>query len=334
MSAKNIKSAQIHKDQGTHADLLFMCLPLAAIAICFYGLRVALLCGTAFITANLCDRLVALMRHTQYEKNEWSSEAFALMLTLLMPATVSYYVVVVGVLVAVLLAKEAFGGYGSYVFHPVAVGYAVTAVSWPQQMFTYPKPDLFSSLPLGSCAGVTLVDSPAHILRTGGLPQIGTEDLLLGNYAGPMGATVLLVIAACALFLLHRKQIGLIVPLVFIATCFVGAFCFPRLADVAFTAPWTHVAGRLAAAKYELCSGATIYAAIFLINDPVTLPKNRISQVLYAFGLGIMTMMFRYFGVFEAGVCFALLIMNSLSDWIDRAVQKAAGRKEGVRREA
>ena len=334
MSAKTVKPALVHEDQGTHADLLFMCLPLVAMAVCFYGLRVALLCAVAFITANLCDRVVALMRHTQYEKGDWSSEACALMLALLMPASVSYYVLIVAVLAAVLLAKEAFGGYGAYPFHPVAVGYAVAAVSWPQEMFSYPKPDLFHGLPLGSLEGVTLVESSAHILQSGGLPNISTIDLVLGNYAGPMGATTLLVIAACALFLLHRRRIGVMVPAVFLASCFAIAFCFPRLAEIAFTAPWTHVATRLAAAKFELCSGANLYAAVFLINDPVTLPKNKVSRVLYAACLGIMAMMFRYFGAFEAGVCFALLIMNSLSGWLDRAVQRAMFRKEAVRFEA
>lgn len=334
MSQKNIKSAPLHEDQGIHADLLFMCLPLAAMAISFYGLRVALLCGTAFLTANLCDRLVALMRGTKYEKREWSSEAFALMLALLMPATVSYYVLIVSVLAAVLLGKEAFGGYGAYIFHPVAVGYAVAVVSWPNQMSSYPTPNLFNGLPLGSTAGVPLASNAAHTLKTGGLPTINNIDLVLGNFAGPMGATMMLVIGACALFLLHRRRIGLLAPLVFLGTCFAVAFFFPRLADITFTVPWTHVMDRLTAAKYELCSGATLYAAVFLINDPVTLPKNKVSRVLYAAGLGFMTMMFRYFGAYDEGVCFALLGMNSLSGWMDHAVQKAVYRKGVLRREA
>ncbi len=334
MSQKTTKPALLYDDQGTYADYLFMCLPLAAMACCFYGLRVAVLCGVAFLTANLCDRLVAKMRRVEYVKNEWSSEAFALMLALLMPATVSYYVLIVGVLTAVLLGKEAFGGYGAYPFHPVAVGYVVTAVSWPGQMFSYPRPDLFRGLPLGSTAGVILEESPAHILKSGGLPNINLMDMLLGNYAGPMGSTMLLVIFACALFLLHRRRIGVMAPLVFMGTCFVVAFCFPRLAELAFTAPWHHAAERLSAARYELSSGATFYAAVFLINDPVTMPKNKISRAVYAAGLGLMATMFRYFGAFEAGACFALLIMNSLSGWLDRAVQSAVYRKGVVRREA
>lgn len=334
MSTKQKLPAPLHEDQGMHTDLVYMCLPLIAMAVCFYGLRVALLCGAAVITANLCDRLVALLRRQKYEKGEWSSEAFALLLTLIMPASVSYYVVIVGVLAAVLLAKEAFGGYGAYPFHPAAVGYAVVAVSWPEQVFSYPQPNLFASLPLGSVKGVALGESASHILRTGGLPDISTMDLFLGNYAGPMGATMLLVILACALFLLHRRRIGVVAPVVFVLSCAFVAFFFPRLGDVVWTAPWTHLAERAAAARYEVCSGGILYAAVFLINDPVTLPKNKVSRAVYGLVLGIVTMMFRYYGTYETGVCFALLAVNSVSGWLDRAILRAMGRKGAVRREA
>ena len=90
MSTKPKGIAPLREDQGTHTDIVYMCLPLIAMAVFFYGPRPALLCAAAVITANLCDRLVALLRGQKYEKGEWSSEAFALLVTLMMPATASY----------------------------------------------------------------------------------------------------------------------------------------------------------------------------------------------------------------------------------------------------
>ena len=165
MSTKPKGIAPLHEDQGTHTDIVYMCLPLIAMAVFFYGPRPALLCAVAVITANLCDRLVALLRGQKYEKGEWSSEAFALLVTLMMPATASYYMVIIGTLTAVLVGKEAFGGYGAYLFHPAAVGYAMVAVSWSGRMFAYPDTSLFAFLPLGSVSGVNLVESPSHMLR-------------------------------------------------------------------------------------------------------------------------------------------------------------------------
>ena len=72
------------------------------------------------------------------------------------------------------------------------------------------------------------MEGPSHILRNGGLPTISTMDLALGNYAGPMGATMLLVILACALFLLHRRRIGVAAPLCFVGACLLIAFFCSR----------------------------------------------------------------------------------------------------------
>lgn len=256
------------------------------------------------------------------------------MLALTMPATVSYYVVIVGAVAAVLLGKEAFGGYGCYVFHPTAVGYAVVAVSWPEQVFRYPEAQLFQSLPLGSVSSVQLVDSPLHALKTGGLPTLDNTTLFLGNYAGPMGVTALLVIMACALFLANRRSLHLSVLFSFLGMCALVAFVAPRLGDIpAFSMPWTYVADRLAVMKYELCSGGLLFAAVFPMADPVICPTNRISRILYGALTGFMAMMFRYYGNYETGVCFAILAMNAFSGWLDRAVLRILHRKGVVRRE-
>lgn len=332
MSTKQKQPAVQHEGQGIYLDLVLMCLPLIGMATCFYGLRVLLLCGVSVLTANLCDRFVALLRHQTYEKGELSSEAFALMLTLLMPATVEYYVVVVGTLAAVLLAKEAFGGYGAYVFHPTAVGYAVVAACWPDQLFRYPEPNLFQTLPLWDVSGVTLVESPTHILREGGLPTLDDIDLVLGSYPGAMGTTMLLVIVACALYLLHRRSIRLAAPVAFLAASAIIAFLMPRTGGVSGM-PWNDVAERLLAVKYELCSAGMLYGAVFLLNDPITLPQNRISQVVYGAVVGVACMMFRYYGTFETGVCFALLTVNPISGWLNRAVAKITNPQGGVRRD-
>ena len=328
------QQALMQRDRGVHADLLFMCLPLLAMAMFFYGVRPAIMCLTAFLTANLCDRLAALLRRMPYNKNEWSSEAFAVLFTLMIPASASYYVVVVGSIAAVILGKEAFGGYGAYPFHPTAVGYVVAAVNWPDQMFRYPQP--FTAVPVvqvDTIAGA-LVESPLYTLKTGGLPTLDSMELLLGNYAGPMGLTALLVILACALFLWNRRRLNLLAPVCFLLTCALVAFLAPRLGDIpAMSAPWVHLADRLAVVKYEICGGGMVFAAVYLLADPITVPKNQVSCALYSILLGFMTMMFRYYGNYEVGVCFAMLAVNAVSGWIDRTVCKAMNRKGVVRRE-
>ena len=113
-----------------YKHICWMAVPLLWMSCYFYGPRPLLLCGVALLVGNLCDRLISLLRRRVYQPKDYSNESFALIIALLMPATVDWYVLVAAVLAGVLIGKEVFGGYGSYPFHPAAVGYVVAAVSW------------------------------------------------------------------------------------------------------------------------------------------------------------------------------------------------------------
>ena len=131
---------QLQKTGKYYKHICWMAVPPLCMACYLYGLRPLLLCGIAMLTGNLCDRLVSLLRHRVYQNSDLSNESFGLVIALLMPVTVDIYVLVAAVLAGVLIGKEVFGGYGSYPFNPAAVGYAVAAVSWPEQVFRYPQP--------------------------------------------------------------------------------------------------------------------------------------------------------------------------------------------------
>ena len=205
MSEKQVVSR--HGSLMVYQDLLVATLPLLAMAVFLYGPRPALLWLAAVVTANLCDQLVAFLRHRPFDPLEFSNESFGAMLVLLLPASVSYYVVIVSVAVAVLVGKEAFGGLGCYPFHPTAVGYAVAAVSWPEQVFSFPQPGTW--LPLVNAGSAGLIQSASYTLKNGGTPRIDTLNLMLGNYAGPMGATAVVILVACALLLAVRRRTAL-----------------------------------------------------------------------------------------------------------------------------
>ena len=153
---------------------------------------------------NLCDRLVSLLRRRVYQGSDFSNESFALVIALLMPVTVDIYVLIAAVLAGVLIGKEIFGGYGSYPFNPAAVGYVVAAVSWPEQVFRYPQP--YTNIPLWDASMVPVSSAIEDTLRSGGMLNIGSLALGLGEYAAPMGTGAALVILACGLFLWTQKD--------------------------------------------------------------------------------------------------------------------------------
>ena len=104
---------ELAKTGRYYLHVCFMTIPLLCMACFLYGLRPLLLCGAALLTGNLCDRLVSLLRRRVYRAGDFSNESFALIIALLMPATVDWYVVIMAVLAGVLIGKEVFGGYGS-----------------------------------------------------------------------------------------------------------------------------------------------------------------------------------------------------------------------------
>ena len=314
------QEAQLQKTGRYYKHICFMAVPVLWMACFLYGVRPLLLCGIAVLTGNLCDRLVSLLRRRVYQAGDFSNESFALVIALLMPVTVDIYVLIAAVLAGVLIGKEIFGGYGSYPFNPAAVGYVVAAVSWPEQVFRYPQP--YTSIPLWDASMVPVSSTIEDTLRSGGMLNIRSLVLSLGEYAAPMGTGAALVILACGLFLWTQKDAHMSASVSFLLTCALIAFFFPRQAGLADSAVLANVLPRLQCVRDELLTGAILFSAVFLLNEPYTCVHHRMGRILYGVLVGVVSMGFRYYGVYETGVCFALLVVNSVSAWIDRTEAK------------
>lgn len=314
------QEAQLQKTGRYYKHICFMAVPVLCMACFLYGVRPLLLCGIAVLTGNLCDRLVSLLRRRVYQAGDFSNESFALVIALLMPVTVDLYVLIIAVLAGVLIGKEIFGGYGSYPFNPAAVGYVVAAVSWPEQVFRYPQP--YTSIPLWDASMVPVSSTIEDTLRSGGMLNIRSLVLSLGEYAAPMGTGAALVILACGLFLWTQKDAHMSATVSFLLTCALIAFFFPRQAGLADSAVLANVLPRLRCVRDELLTGAILFSAVFLLNEPYTCVHHRMGRILYGVLVGVVSMGFRYYGVYETGVCFALLVVNSVSAWIDRTEAK------------
>ena len=315
-----LQEEELQRTGRYYKHICFLCVPLLCVSCYLYGLRPLLLCGFAVLMGNLCDRLISLLRRRVYQAGDYSNESFALLIALLMPVTVDWYVLIAAVLAGVLIGKEVFGGYGSYPFNPAAVGYTVAAVSWPEQVFRYPQP--YTNIPLWDASGVPVSDTVSQTLRSGGILNIGSLSLGLGEYAAPMGTGAALVLLACGLFLWSQKDAHMAASVSFLATCALIAFFFPRQAGLAESDVLVNALPRLQCVRDELLTGAMLFSAVFLLNEPYTCAHHRLGRILYGALVGIATMGFRYFGVYETGVCFALLAVNSVSALIDRTEER------------
>ncbi len=286
----------------------------------FYGARPLLLCGVALLTGNLCDRLVALLRHRVYTNKDLSNESFSLIIALLMPATVDIYVLVVAVLAGVLIGKEVFGGYGSYPFNPAAVGYAVAAVSWPEQVVRYPQP--YTRHALWDASAVPVSSTIEDTLRSGGILNLNSLAVRWASLPPPWAPAQRWSSWPAALCCGPRRMC---------TSAHQRAFSSP--AGHRFLLPAAGRSGRqhplssslmprLQGIRDELHTGAMLFSAVFLLNEPYTCAHHRLGRILYGALVGVATMGFRYYGVYETGVCFALLAVNSVSALIDRTEER------------
>lgn len=331
----NLKSSSLTpgSNAGFYRDVLLCSIPLLVMSYVLYGPRPVILAAISCGMAYVCDRLLAPLHGPDYDSDELSSECFAVLLTLLMPPNVSAYVLAIAVLTAVVV-KEIFGGAGNYPFNPTAVGYSLVAVAWPNEVFRYPA---LGNIPITGTGGLTLYDSASATLRNGGLPNLSDIQLLVGNYAGPLGAGFTLILLGCGAFLLLRRRIHLTTVFSFLAACLLVVWILPRAGTgdmPAFSLPWTYISQRLTVAKYELLTGATLFAALFLLCEPVTHPRSRSSQLVYGFLAGVLTMVIRYYGAYDIGACFAILILNALSDRLDLTVDQIVGFVNGRKKAA
>ncbi len=288
--------------RGTMRDIIFALLFPLAMAVYYYGFRVLATAIIASLFSYIIDVIFAVYVRRELDPWDFSPIVTALIITLLLPANVSIWLVLLGCFFAIAVAKYPFGGLGNNIFNPAAAAMAMLTVGYSSELFLYPAP-------LDSTG--TVAQSISGVLKFGGRPTVDLMELLVGNFRGPAGATCILLIISCLVFLRARKTLELEIPIAVLGTVAVIAFLFPRTQS-----------GRIDSVIYELSSGYLIFASVFMFTDPVTAPKHKVGKILYGVAGGTLSMLFRYAGGYEQAVCFAILIDNALSYSFDRIAIK------------
>lgn len=303
-----------------HYDYMMLALAPLIICACFiYSARVLLVCGTAFVTARIVDVGVAVIRKRDIDTADRSSTVAALTFSMMLPVSIPLYIVVVTVALVILVGKHVFGGKDVYPFNLAALAMCVAAVNWPEDVFKAVTP--MTAVNFWSGAAESTLSGSSQI-KLGGLPYISTFDLLLGNHPGAIGSAFILVIIAAGVFLLVQKVITWHIPVSFLATCGLFSLAFPRIYGVS----------AIYSLKYEMLCSAVFFYAVFMLCEPATTPKNPRAKIVFGVMSGLLTMLFRYYGSYEIGGCFALLLVNATEGYWDRLFEAGSLRnaKENI----
>jgi len=286
-----------------------------------FGVGALMVTALAVTGCVVFDELAAKVLGNQGSWRDGSAAVTGLLLALNLPASTPWWLVLVGAFVAVVLAKQLFGGLGHNPFNPAIVARVVLLIAFPKHLSTWPvaeavwNPATVDAVTAATPLGILKTDGPKGVLA---LPW---TDLLFGNTGGSLGETSAVALLLGGTLLLVRKVIRWYTPLAFIAT-------------VAFIASihWL-VGGEIAMPPhYHVLTGGLLLGALFMATDYVTSPITPKGKVVFGIGCGVITMVIRIFGAYPEGVSFAILLMNGFVPLIERYTRpKRFGSKE-VRR--
>ncbi len=304
-------SPHVHCGMNTRdvmRDVIIALVPALIASIWLFGFRalaVEIVCVAAAIASEYLSRRVMKRPQTV---GDLSAVVTGLLLAFNLPSTIPLWQAAFGSVVAIVVAKQMFGGLGQNFVNPALVGRIVLMGSFPEEMnnWTVPLAWLGKTDAVSSATPLALMSADPDV-------EISLLDLLFGLRGGSLGETCVIALLLGGIYLIIRRVISPLIPVVYVGTVFV----------------LTWVLGGNAPA--HILSGGLMLGAIFMATDYATCPINRGGKVLYAIGCGLLTVLIRLYGSLPDGVSFAIVIMNILTPLIERVVRP---RPFGSRRKA
>ena len=304
-------------------DVLIGLLPALIGSVYFFGFRALTVTAVSVLACWFFEKLWCKLMKKDDKTYDLSACVTGVLLAFVCPPTIPYWMIVMGDLFAIILVKMLFGGIGKNIVNPALAGRAFM-FSWPVAMSTWVKVGFENAAGVLNTADAVTAATPLAAMHQGYIdPTAGTlKDMFLGNVGGCIGETSALLLLIGFAYLLYKKVITARIPLAYMGTVAVLAFLFP-LGNA-----------RIEWMAAQLFGGGLMLGAIFMATDYVTSPLTKAGQLIYGIGCGALTILIRYFGGYNEGVSYAILIMNCcvvLLDRIGRPVKYGAPKKEAAK---
>lgn len=304
-------------------DVIIALLPAVIVSVVFYGLGEIIVLGVSVLSCVLIEYLITRYLLKQPSTvGDLSAVVTGILLALNLPYTTPWWVVFIGALFAIGVAKMTFGGIGQNLFNPAIAGRVFLLVSFPAYMTHWEMPQgLFGADAVTGATPLGLVNEGLMGNQT--IPSIMESmnldyaQMLFSSIGGSVGEISALALLAGFIYLLVRKVIRPHITLSIWATVAVVSLIFWLAAPDRFTDP-----------LFNLLTGGMILGSCFMATDYATSPMSTKGGIIFGIGIGFITLMIRYFGSYPEGMSFAILIMNSTVPLINKwCHQKKYGRK-------
>ena len=277
-------------------DVVIALLPSLLVGAVVLGVRALLVAVVSVAAAMATEVLYSVLLKKRNTAIDGSAMVTGLLFAMTLPVSVPLWLTVLGSVFAILAVKLLCGGLGQNIFNPALLARAFVMLLFPAALTRY------------SAVGADAVSSatPLHHMVMPALPEESVLDMFLGNCPGSIGELSALALLVGGVYLVLRKVISPRIPLAYIGTVALVTLVFHKTEHALL---WM---------LYQLFSGGVMLGAIFMATDYVTSPVTKLGQYIYGIGCGVLTVVFRYFGLFPEGVTYAILLMNLCVWVIDR----------------
>ena len=326
-SSPHIRGSE--RTQTIMRDVIIAMVPALAYAILNFGIRalamtVVSVAGCMFFEwgyQKLMKKPVRIM--------DLSCVVTGMLLAFVCPVQIPYWMILIGDFFAIVVVKQLFGGIGKNFVNPALAGRAILLASYAGAMTSWVDPAINKANLIGNVDIVTAATplsymkgtDPAAIAESfASLKETySVTNMFLGQIGGSMGEVSVLMLLLGGAYLIWRKVINWQTPVAYIATVAVLTFLFPRAGT---SVEWM---------LYSIFGGGLMLGAFFMATDYATSPMTVAGGVIYAAGIGVLTMCIRLWGAYPEGMSFAILIMNAVVPLIDKYVKP---RRFGVKKQA
>lgn len=306
-------SPHVHSSQSTRSlmlDVIIALLPALAVSTWVYGLDVLTVTAIAVVSCVAIEFLVQkFLLGGEPTVSNLSAVVTGILLAFNLPASIPWWIVVIGSAVAIGVAKMTFGGLGRNPFNPALVGRVFLLIAYPVQMTSFSAPVIKGYA--DALSGAT----PLAAVKSGAV-SVGEADLMNmfgGMMAGSLGEIAAAALIVGGIYLLWRKVITWHIPVAVLGSMAVFAFV------VAMTDGGGALLYELPA--FHLLAGGALLGAIFMATDYVTSPMTHKGMLIYGVGIGVITMIIRLWGAYPEGMSFAILLMNAVAPLINKYVK-------------
>ncbi len=306
-------SPHVHSGDSVKKNMygvLIALLPAFLVSLYFFGLGALLVTMVSVASCVFFEWAIVkyLLKKDTTTITDGSAIITGVLLAFNLPSNLPVWIIVLGALFAIGVAKMSFGGLGSNPFNPALAGRVFLLLSFPVQMTSWPLPGQLVSY-TDAATGATPLSLMKQAIHgnMAALKELPSAfDLLIGNNGGCIGEISALALLLGLVYMLWKRIITWHVPVTILLTVFIFSGVMHWANPEKYASPLIH-----------LFSGGLMLGAVFMATDYVTSPMSKKGMLIYAVCIGVLTVVIRLFGAYPEGVSFAILIMNAFTPLIN-----------------